>query len=204
MAALITSIARHSARRNISPLTRCMLSCQFSTARVASQNTSVGGQAQSSTADSQPVSSSTAEAEEPMRPKVRRKKIVFEQEVDNRPEWLQRLMHQRDKVMAIYFKLVKKQPFIFYGGPFLTLIVIASYYLQEFTEIRYKAHDQKKQMATADDLDPRKHSTNASRFRNETREEYYKRNYKLLQSEATEDYEVKRIERRPGDPPVKW
>ncbi|KAK9366691.1 cytochrome c oxidase assembly protein COX16-domain-containing protein [Lipomyces kononenkoae] len=202
MTALITSIARHSAR-NISPLARYMISCQFSTSRVACQNTSVRGQAQSFTADSQAGSSSSASTEEPVRPKVRRR-IVFEHEVDSRPEWLQSLTRQRDKVMAIYIKLVKKQPFIFYGGPFLTLIVVASYYLQEFTEIRYKAHDQKKQMATEDDLDPRKNSTNSSRFRNETREEYYKRNYKLLQSEATEDYEIKRIERRPGDPPVKW
>ncbi|KAK9429863.1 cytochrome c oxidase assembly protein COX16-domain-containing protein [Lipomyces doorenjongii] len=199
---LVTSIARHSARK-LSSLPQMMYSCHFSRSRLLSENAIPTGQAQRLSAHVPPAASDSLKSEQQIRPKKRRR-IVFEHEIDDRPEWLKTLSRQRDKVMAVYIKLVKKQPFLFYGGPFLTLIVIASYYLQEITEIRYKAHDQKQKMATEEDLDPRKNSTNASRFRNETREEYYKRNFKLLQSEATEDYEIKRIERRPGDPPVKW
>ncbi|KAK9324971.1 cytochrome c oxidase assembly protein COX16-domain-containing protein [Lipomyces orientalis] len=204
MTALTSPIARHRSRK-LSQLPRALCSCRFSMSRLLLQKAVPNEQVQSFPADAPPPASDSPQKPEDrqMQPKKRRR-IVFEHEIDNRPEWLKNLSRQRDRAMAFYIKLVKKQPFIFYGGPFLTLIVVASYYLQEFTEIRYKAHDQKKQMATEDDLDPRKNSTNSSRFRNETREEYYKRNYKLLQSEATEDYEIKRIERRPGDPPVKW
>ncbi|KAK9374170.1 uncharacterized protein V1513DRAFT_446886 [Lipomyces chichibuensis] len=199
---LVTSIARDGVWK-LSHLPRSVYACQVSTSRLLSQSAIPTEPAQPLSANVPPTASDSLKSEQQIPPKKRRR-IVFEHEIDDRPEWLKSLSRQRDKVMAVYIKLVKKQPFVFYGGPFLTLIVIASYYLQEITEIRYKAHDQKQKMATEEDLDPRKNSTNASRFRDETRDEYYKRNYKLLQSEATEDYEIKRIERRPGDPPVKW
>jgi hypothetical protein len=142
---LVTSIARHSARK-LSLLPRAMYSCQFSTSRLLSQNAIPTGQAQPLSDDVRPAASDSLKSEQQIRPKKRRR-IVFEHEIDDRPDWLKTLSRQRDKVMAVYIKLVKKQPFVFYGGPFLTLIVIASYYLQEITEIRYKAHDQKQKMA---------------------------------------------------------
>ncbi|KAK9480429.1 cytochrome c oxidase assembly protein COX16-domain-containing protein [Lipomyces japonicus] len=126
------------------------------------------------------------------------RKIIFEE--DKRSEFEKILTKNYNKLAKFYKNLVRKQPFIFYGAPFMVLIVVGSYYLQELTEIRYKVYDSKVHQVTDGELE------RDLRFRQgrETREEYYDRNYKFLESVAKKDYEIKRIERRPGDAPERW
>ncbi|KAK9459555.1 uncharacterized protein V1516DRAFT_713669 [Lipomyces oligophaga] len=128
-------------------------------------------------------------------------RVVFEPAPDLRPPWLQKLSSQFNVVKTWYYRMTAKHPFLAYGGPFLTFMVVASYYLSEFTEIRYQTYDGK--ITTYYDSNALSQES-ARKLKHETPEQFYARQAKLLQSEASEDYEMKRIERREDEPPAKW
>ncbi|KAK9468014.1 hypothetical protein V1512DRAFT_260568 [Lipomyces arxii] len=135
-------------------------------------------------------------------PPLPKSRIVFEEESDTRPQWIRWLSAKLEPVVKFYYSAVKKNPFAFYGAPFLATIVVAAYYLQEFTEIRYKAYDESHKVTEADLAGVT--ATRRTKLKNESKEDYYERNYKLLESAASTDYDIKRVQRRPEDPPVKW
>ena len=58
---------------------------------------------------------------------------------------------------ARYRTAIAKRPFLFFGLPFLTIIVAGSFVLTPATAIRYEKHDRKiKQLSRDEELDVRK------------------------------------------------
>ncbi|KAK7204778.1 cytochrome c oxidase assembly protein COX16-domain-containing protein [Myxozyma melibiosi] len=150
--------------------------------------------------------SSTASAPSPATPPPpkRYKRIVYVEEEDTRPEIIQKISRVINLVKNTYYGYAHRNPFLFYGLPFMTFMVLASFYLTEFTEIRYKAYDRARTLTPESELIP---STKQARkpLSQETREEYYERQMKLLNTnDAKTDYDMKRIERRAEEPPVRW
>ncbi|KAK9456639.1 hypothetical protein V1511DRAFT_212692 [Dipodascopsis uninucleata] len=132
--------------------------------------------------------------------KQRRRKVFFELAQDKRPIWIQKLSPYIDQTLGRYKHFTKKQPFLAFGLPFMVGIYVASLYLTEFTQMRYKNYDDTHISVSDVDLEKKKKLER----RKESKEDYYERNYKFLQSVASEDYDIKRVERRPGDPPTAW
>ncbi|KAK9448290.1 uncharacterized protein V1518DRAFT_418550 [Limtongia smithiae] len=149
-----------------------------------------------------PVSPPAQPAADAVTSKKRHRRVVFEDEVDERPEWMKALGQRMTKIKYAYYRQTKKHPFLFYGLPFMTCLVVGSFYLQEFTEIRYKTYDDS-HIVTEDGAVKPIRRTGAT-LPAESREQYYERNLKLLKSEASDDYDMKRIERRPNEPPASW
>lgn len=58
---------------------------------------------------------------------------------------------------ARYRAAIAKRPFLFFGLPFLTIIVAGSFVLTPATAVRYEKHDRKiKQLSRDEELDVRK------------------------------------------------
>lgn len=95
----------------------------------------------STTAISHLAAQSAPSQKEPPPPK-KYKRIIFEEEEDTRPILIQKISLFIYRTKVEYYKYAKKNPFLFYGLPFMSVMVIGSYYLQEFTEIRYKTYDK--------------------------------------------------------------
>lgn len=94
-----------------------------------------------------------------------------------------------------YQKLLKKNPFLYFGLPFCSLIVLGSYWLSGFTAVKYEQADRKIQELQEEDLVKMK--TSQRKF--DLKEEYYR-----LQGLAEEDWEPVRVPRGEGESENVW
>jgi Cytochrome c oxidase assembly protein COX16 len=79
-----------------------------------------------------------------------------------------RKRHKQSVLSLWYQAKLRKSPFLFFGLPFLSIVVLGSYALSGFTTIRYERHDQKVKIATEEDL----LKLDKDRRRPDIREEY--------------------------------
>lgn len=64
---------------------------------------------------------------------------------------------------------IRKRPFVYFGLPFLSIVVVASFALQEFTKTRYDYHGQKTRTLSQEEA----LRMDKDRKRVDIREEYY-------------------------------
>ncbi|GAA5964814.1 hypothetical protein JCM21900_001454 [Sporobolomyces salmonicolor] len=94
---------------------------------------------------------------------------------------------------SVFSVSLRRHPFAIFGAPFLATVVLASFALSSFTQTRYDLRDQKVQAVTKEEeLGMKK-----GRKKFDVREEYYR-----LQGTGglgdSDDWEIKRVERLPG------
>lgn len=115
-----------------------------------------------------------------------------------------------DRIAATYRSKIAQNPFLFFGLPFLTLMVSASFLLTPATALRYEKHDRKhKQLSDREVMElglkggstgeggltynPRRRKVLKGEL-NE-RDEYYR-----LMAKDLDNWEQKRVERLQGEP----
>ncbi|KAK4938855.1 Cytochrome oxidase assembly [Elasticomyces elasticus] len=115
-----------------------------------------------------------------------------------------------EKIAASYRSKIAKNPFLFFGLPFLTLMVSASFLLTPATALRYEKHDRKhKQLNDQEAMElglkggaggeggltynPRRRKVLKGEL-NE-RDEYYR-----LMAKDLDNWEQKRVDRLQGEP----
>jgi len=115
-----------------------------------------------------------------------------------------------ERIAAFYRRKVAQNPFLFFGLPFITLMVSASFLLTPATALRYEKHDRKhKQLTDREVLElglkggaggegglmynPRRRKVLKGEL-NE-RDEYYR-----LMAKDLDDWDQKRVERWKGEP----
>jgi hypothetical protein len=81
----------------------------------------------------------------------------------------QRRRHRQSPLALWYQVKLRQSPFLFFGLPFLSIIVFGSFALSNFTAIRYERHDAKVKLATQEEL----LKLDKDRRRPDIREEYY-------------------------------
>lgn len=94
-----------------------------------------------------------------------------------------------------YQKNMNRNPFLWFGLPFCSLIVLGSFWLSEFTAVRYDQQDKKVQELQEEDVV--KMRSNKREF--DIKEEYYR-----LQGLGEQDWEPKRIPRFKGESENVW
>ncbi|CCK73022.1 Cox16p KNAG_0M01690 [Huiozyma naganishii CBS 8797] len=94
-----------------------------------------------------------------------------------------------------YQKLMKKNPFLYFGVPFCGMIVLGSYWLAGFTEVKYEREDRRINEMNEEDL--LKIKKNQRKF--DIKDEYYR-----LQGLAEEDWEPIRVTRLEGESENVW
>ncbi|CCD26780.1 Cox16p NDAI_0I02110 [Naumovozyma dairenensis CBS 421] len=94
-----------------------------------------------------------------------------------------------------YQRLLKKNPFLYFGLPFCSMIVLGSYWLQDFTALKYEQADRKVQEINEEDIVKMKN--NQHKF--DMKEEYYR-----LQGLQEEDWEPVRVPRIDGESDNVW
>ncbi|KLT38774.1 cytochrome c oxidase assembly protein COX16, mitochondrial [Cutaneotrichosporon oleaginosum] len=87
---------------------------------------------------------------------------------------------------------VRRRPFVFFGLPFLSLVVASSYALQTFTSTRYELNDQKVSAVSKED----ELGMSKDRKKVDIREEYYN----FFDTTSQDDYEPVRVPRPVGMP----
>jgi cytochrome c oxidase assembly protein subunit 16 len=80
-----------------------------------------------------------------------------------------RKRHRQSALALWYQAKLRRSPFLFFGLPFLTIIVVGSYALSSFTTIRYERHDAKVKIMNEEEL----LKLDKDRRRPDIREEYY-------------------------------
>ena len=80
-----------------------------------------------------------------------------------------RRRHRQSALSLWYQAKLRRSPFLFFGLPFLSIIVIGSFALSSFTTLRYERHDQKVKVMTEEEL----LKLDKDRRRPDIREEYY-------------------------------
>ena len=76
----------------------------------------------------------------------------------------------KERALALWYQVkLRQSPFLFFGLPFISIIVLGSYALSNFTAIRYERHDAKFKIATEEDI----LKLDKNRRRPDIREEYY-------------------------------
>ncbi|KAL7276661.1 Cytochrome oxidase assembly [Rhizina undulata] len=92
---------------------------------------------------------------------------------------------------ARYRRALSKNPFLFFGLPFIGTIVAGSFFLTPATALRYEAHDRKVRRVSQDEaLGIGKNRRNV-----DLNEEYYR-----LAMKDIDNWEQKRVERLKGEP----
>ncbi|CCF60172.1 hypothetical protein KAFR_0J01040 [Kazachstania africana CBS 2517] len=94
-----------------------------------------------------------------------------------------------------YYKRLKGNPFLYFGLPFLGMMVISSYWLAGFTAIKYERDDRHVQEMNEEELT--KLIKNRRKF--DIKDEFYR-----LQGLAEEDWEPKRVERLDDESENVW
>ncbi|AAS50198.1 AAL168Cp [Eremothecium gossypii ATCC 10895] len=94
-----------------------------------------------------------------------------------------------------YLKLLRRNPFLFYGVPFCTLMAVGSYCLSDFTAVKYEREDKKVRSVQEDELV----KLRANRRTVDLKEEFYR-----LQGLADQDWEPVRVPRLPGESENVW
>jgi cytochrome c oxidase assembly protein subunit 16 len=79
-----------------------------------------------------------------------------------------RKRHRQSALSLWYQARLRKSPFLFFGLPFLSIIVIGSYTLSSFTTIRYERHDEKIKLMSEEEI----LKLDKDRRRPDIREEY--------------------------------
>jgi cytochrome c oxidase assembly protein subunit 16 len=82
---------------------------------------------------------------------------------------LPRKRHRQSAISLWYQTKLRRSPFLFFGLPFLTIIVGGSFALTNFTTIRYERHDEKVKITTEEEV----LKLDKDRRRPDVREEYY-------------------------------
>ena len=85
------------------------------------------------------------------------------------PKIFERRRHRQSPIALWYQIKLRRSPFLFFGLPFLSIIIIGSFALSSFTTIRYERHDEKVKIATEEEL----LKLDKDRRRPDIREEYY-------------------------------
>jgi cytochrome c oxidase assembly protein subunit 16 len=85
------------------------------------------------------------------------------------PKIFERRRHRQSPIALWYQTRLRRSPFLFFGLPFLSIIIIGSFALSSFTTIRYERHDEKVKIATEEEL----LKLDKDRRRPDIREEYY-------------------------------
>ncbi|EXJ90448.1 hypothetical protein A1O1_03550 [Capronia coronata CBS 617.96] len=115
-----------------------------------------------------------------------------------------------ERIAALYRQKITKNPFLFFGLPFMTIIVGASFLLTPAAALRYEKHDRKHRQLTDQEklelglkggvmgegnlsYNPRRRKVLKGEL-NE-RDEYYK-----LMAKDLDNWEQKRVERLKGEP----
>jgi len=115
-----------------------------------------------------------------------------------------------DRIAAAYRRKIAKNPFLFFGLPFLSVMVAASFLLTPATALRYEKHDRRhRQLSENEKLElglkggvdgegdltynPRRRKVLKGEL-NE-RDEYYR-----LMAKDLDNWEQKRVERWKGEP----
>ena len=115
-----------------------------------------------------------------------------------------------DRIAALYRRQVSNRPFLFFGLPFMSLIVGASFILTPATALRYETHDRKhKQLTNQETMqlglkggadgdggityNPRRRVL--QKGGTTERDEYYR-----LMAKDLDNWEQKRVERFKGEP----
>lgn len=94
-----------------------------------------------------------------------------------------------------YQKLLGKNPFLYFGLPFCSMMVLGSYWLSSFTSVRYEQKDRKMQELNEEEMIKMK--TNKRQF--DLKEEYYR-----LQGVGDQDWEPVRVPRFEGESENVW
>lgn len=94
-----------------------------------------------------------------------------------------------------YLKLIKKNPFLYFGIPFCSMVVLGSYWLTNFLGVKYEREDRRIQEISEEDL--LKLKRNQRKF--DIKEEYYR-----LQGLDEQDWEQVRIERLKDESENVW
>ncbi|EDO17573.1 hypothetical protein Kpol_534p54 [Vanderwaltozyma polyspora DSM 70294] len=94
-----------------------------------------------------------------------------------------------------YQKRLNKNPFLYFGLPFCGLIVLGTFWLSEFTSVRYEQKDRKIQEMNEKEIINLK--TNKRQF--DIKEEYYR-----MQGIAEQDWEPVRVKRLEGESENVW
>ncbi|KAG5972067.1 Cytochrome oxidase assembly [Claviceps cyperi] len=94
-------------------------------------------------------------------------------------------------IAARYRRMLNKYPFLFFGLPFLSVIVGASFVVTPATAIRYERNDRKvRRLTRQEELGLKRDARPV-----DMREEYYR-----LQGQDLENWDQKRVKRLPGEP----
>jgi cytochrome c oxidase assembly protein subunit 16 len=80
-----------------------------------------------------------------------------------------RRRHRQSALSLWYQAKLRRSPFLFFGLPFLSIVVIGSFALSSFTTIRYERHDKKVKIMTEEEI----LKLDKDRRRPDIREEYY-------------------------------
>ncbi|GAA6024520.1 hypothetical protein JCM10207_000405 [Rhodosporidiobolus poonsookiae] len=89
---------------------------------------------------------------------------------------------------------LRRSPFLLFGLPFLSVVVLSSFALSHFTQTRYDLRDQKVQaVSREEELGMRK-----DRRKIDVREEYYRMQATNDLGAASEEWDNKRVARLPG------
>ncbi|AMD22776.1 HHR007Cp [Eremothecium sinecaudum] len=94
-----------------------------------------------------------------------------------------------------YKSLIAKNPFLYYGLPFCLIMGLGSYWLSNFTAMRYERRDKKVQAMNEEEVVKLK----TNRRTVDIKEEYYK-----LQGLAEQDWEPIRVPRFKGESENVW
>ncbi|AQZ13019.1 COX16 (YJL003W) [Zygosaccharomyces parabailii] len=94
-----------------------------------------------------------------------------------------------------YQRHLNKSPFLFFGLPFCSLVVLGYYWLSGFTAVRYEQHDRKVQEMREEDVI----NLRTNKRPIDLKEEYYR-----LQGLADKDYEIRRYPRKDGESENVW
>jgi cytochrome c oxidase assembly protein subunit 16 len=92
-----------------------------------------------------------------------------------------RRRHRQSAISLWYQTKLRRSPFLFFGLPFLSIIVGGSFALTNFATIRYERHDQKVKIMTEEEM----LKLDKDRRRPNIREEYYVCFPRLLTDIAT-------------------
>ncbi|KEF59205.1 cytochrome c oxidase assembly protein COX16, mitochondrial [Exophiala aquamarina CBS 119918] len=115
-----------------------------------------------------------------------------------------------DRIAASYRRQVSTRPFLFFGLPFISLMVAASFLLTPATALRYEQHDRKHKQVSAQDAmqlglkggpdgeggltyNPRRRVVTKGGL--SERDEYYR-----LMAKDLDNWEQKRVERLKDEP----
>lgn len=114
-----------------------------------------------------------------------------------------------NSLAAKYRKSLQKHPFLLFGLPFLSTILLGSFMLTPATALRYERYDRKNQQITHEQA----MGLRGERRKVNMKDEYYVRilgnkatvrvwtdSWQRLQAKDIDDWEQRRVKRLPGEP----